>query len=81
MRTLILEPLAVPTVLGADDWAWRRGQCYGTVRIDLERRQEVIGCLLAVNGGWLSVPEATGYANGPTRFMCTANEPCRGLKR
>lgn len=33
-----------PTVIrvaGVDDWAWRRGTTYGTIIVDLERRQVV----------------------------------------
>jgi transposase len=31
----------VPRVLGMDDWAWRKGQRYGTILCDLERRRVV----------------------------------------
>ena len=31
-------------VVGLDDWAWRKGSTYGTIMVDLERR-EVIGLL------------------------------------
>ncbi|CAO3378972.1 Mobile element protein [Azospirillum argentinense] len=30
-----------PTVVGVDDWAWRRNQRYGTIICDLERRKTI----------------------------------------
>src|SRR6202042_2090378 len=30
-----------PTVIGIDDWAWRRNQRYGTLVCDLERRRTI----------------------------------------
>ena len=30
-----------PTVIGIDDWAWRRNQRYGTIICDLERRRPI----------------------------------------
>lgn len=31
------KPTGPPRVVGIDDWAWRKGQCYGTIVVDLER--------------------------------------------
>lgn len=33
------EPSPPPRVVGIDDWAWRRGQRYGTILCDLERNR------------------------------------------
>ncbi len=36
------EPrVTTPRVLGVDDWAWRKGHTYGTLLVDLERRQPI----------------------------------------
>jgi len=41
VRRLPLPVRATPTVLGVDDWAYRKRQTYGTIRIDVERHHPV----------------------------------------
>ena len=41
VKRLRCEPIGPPRVVGIDDWAWRKGQCYGTIVVDLERRDVV----------------------------------------
>ena len=41
MRRLPLPIAHSPQVVGVDDWALRRGQIYGTIVVDLERRRVV----------------------------------------
>jgi transposase len=42
VKRVNLDPDAVPLrVIGVDDWAWRKGQTYGTILVDLERRRVV----------------------------------------
>jgi transposase len=37
VKRLKNEPTEPPRVVGIDDWAWRKGQRYGTIIVDLER--------------------------------------------
>ena len=37
MRQVVLPPPRPVRVVGIDDWAWRKGQTYGTILVDLEQ--------------------------------------------
>jgi transposase len=37
VKRLKYEPAGSPRAVGIDDWAWRKGQRYGTIIVDLER--------------------------------------------
>jgi hypothetical protein len=42
LKQVNLDTGAVPLrVIGVDDWAWKKGQTYGTILVDLERRRVV----------------------------------------
>lgn len=41
IQTMPLPSAPTPRVVGIDDWAWRRGQRYGTLIVDLERNRPV----------------------------------------
>src|SRR5262249_10640290 len=55
MRATPLATSASPRILGVDDWAWRRGQRYGSLLVDLERRRPVDLRLDRTSGGLLWV--------------------------
>ncbi len=41
VRQQVVRAIETPRVLGVDDWAIRKGRTYGTILVDLERRQTV----------------------------------------
>jgi transposase len=41
IRRQRLPPSIPPSVIGIDDWAWRRNHRYGTIVCDLERRRPI----------------------------------------
>ena len=41
VRKIPMDQAPTPRVLGVDDWAMRKGQNYGTILVDLERRKVI----------------------------------------
>ncbi len=69
IRKLPLPKPAAPEVIGIDDWAWRKGQRYGTIITDLKRR-----CPIAL----LEDRDAETLAGCPSEFClttCTSAAP------
>src|SRR5438094_5644941 len=41
MHALALPSITPPQVIGLDEWAWKRGQRYGALVVDLERNKPI----------------------------------------
>jgi transposase len=41
MRAVSIPPPRSVRILGIDDWAWKKGQTYGTILVDLETRRPI----------------------------------------
>ena len=48
VRGAVLPTPAPPRVLGVDDWAWRRGQRYGSILVEVENHTHLHKVLKAV---------------------------------
>jgi predicted metal-binding protein len=55
-----------PRVLDVDDWARRKGQAYGMILVDLERRR--VGCACE-----FSTPDNLGVAPAMMKHACEAS--------
>jgi transposase len=65
-------------VAGIDDWSWRKGSSYGTIVVDLERR-EVVDILMDRSAAWppngsRSTPKSRSLV-GPRRPLCGGRAP------
>ena len=41
LESSLLPATSSPRVVGHDEWAWKKGRSYGTIFVDLERKQKV----------------------------------------
>jgi transposase len=41
IKSCPLPPIPTPQVIGIDDWAWKKGNTYGTLIVDLETRRPI----------------------------------------
>src|SRR6266849_2234326 len=89
LRTTLTFPPCLPRVIGVDDFAKRKGQCYGTLIVDLERRRplDLLEDRTALTlAGWLrthpsveivcsdrSTEYARGIAEGAPNAMAVAD--------
>ena len=76
LRRLPVPVLPTPRVMGVDDWALRKRQTYGTILVDLERRQPV--ALLPESHRRDCGAVATGAPRGGGDRTGSVHRLCRG---